>query len=128
MKRLLIVFLALVFTNVLAHADEKHANLGERATELKAEGKSLDIHPDLTQIRIMHPEFLLHKRTQTLRQGIRTKRDSLKACVNCHSSIDSRGDYIPINQKDQFCATCHQKVGTSVDCFSCHRTTPKEDF
>jgi len=82
MKRLLIVFLTVFLTSVFAHAD-KHVNLGDRASELKEEGKSEDIHPDLKEIRIMHPNFLMHKRDKTLRQGIRTKRNSLKACVNC---------------------------------------------
>lgn len=124
MNRLLIVFLTLAVTNVFAHSD-KHINLGDRATELKNEGRSKDIHPSLSEIRKMHSEFLLHKRDKTLRQGIRTKYNSLKACVNCHSTIKNN-EYIPINAPDQFCSTCHQKVGTNLDCFSCHRTTPKE--
>jgi hypothetical protein len=124
MKHLLVIFLTLSLNTVLAHDDE-HANLGDRATELKDEGKSKDIHPSLDEIRKMHPEFLLHRRDQTLRQGVRTQRDSLKGCVDCHSSTKN-DEYVPINAPDQFCSTCHQKVGTSLDCFSCHRTTPKE--
>jgi hypothetical protein len=38
---------------------------------LEDEGKSRDIHPSLSEIRKMHPEFLLHKRDKTLRQGVR---------------------------------------------------------
>lgn len=126
MKRLLIVFITLVLSSVSAYAD-KHIYLGDRATELKEEGKSRDIHPSLAEIRKMHPEFLNHKRDQTLRQGIRTKHDSLKACVDCHSTTKN-DEYVPINTLNQFCSTCHQKVGISVDCFSCHRTTPQEDL
>ncbi|WP_237732665.1 sulfur reduction protein DsrJ [Bathymodiolus thermophilus thioautotrophic gill symbiont] len=126
MKHLLIIFLTLALNTVSAHSD-KHVNLGDRATELKEEGKSRDIHPSLVEIRKMHPEFLLHKRDKTLRQGVRTRRNSLKECVNCHSS-SKNGEYIPVNAPDQFCSTCHQKVGTSLDCFSCHRTTPKEEL
>ncbi|BAS68236.1 intracellular sulfur oxidation protein DsrO [endosymbiont of Bathymodiolus septemdierum str. Myojin knoll] len=127
MRHLSIILLALAFTNVFAHGSDKHTNLGDRATELKEEGKSRDIHPSLAEIRKMHPEFLKHKRDKTLRQGVRTKRNSLKACVNCHSSSKD-GEHIPVNAPDQFCSTCHEKVGTSLDCFSCHRTTPKEDL
>ena len=127
MNRLLIILLALSYTSVFAHSGEGHINLGDKASELEDEGKSRDIHPSLSEIRKMHPEFLLHKRDKTLRQGVRTKRDSLKACVNCHSTSKD-GEYIPVNAPDQFCSTCHQKVGVSLDCFSCHRTTPQEDL
>jgi hypothetical protein len=78
MKRLLIVFLALTVTSVFAYGVDKHINLGDRATELKNEGKSRGIHPSLSEIRKMHPEFLLHKRDKTVHQGIRTRRNSLK--------------------------------------------------
>ncbi|SMN00617.1 Sulfite reduction-associated complex DsrMKJOP multiheme protein DsrJ (=HmeF) [uncultured Candidatus Thioglobus sp.] len=126
MKRLLIIFLISMSASAFAHAD-KHINLGDRATELKEEGKSRDIHPSLSEIIKMHPEFLLHKRDKTLRQGVRTKRDSLKECVNCHS-VSKNNEFVPINAPDQFCSTCHQKVGTSLDCFACHRTTPAEEI
>ena len=126
MKHLLIIFLMLSLNIVFAHSNE-HINLGDRATELKKEGKSRDIHPSLAEIRKMHPEFLLHKRDRTLRHGVRTRRDSLKECVDCHSTTKN-DTHIPINAPDQFCSTCHQKVGTSLDCFACHRTTPQEDL
>ena len=45
-------------------------------------------------------------------------------CVNCHAGKDDSGAYAPINESGQFCADCHEQVGTSMDCFSCHRTTP----
>ncbi|KAA0445383.1 MAG: sulfur reduction protein DsrJ [Candidatus Thioglobus sp.] len=127
MRHFPIILLALMFTSVFAHGNDGHINLGDKATELKEEGKSRDIHPSLAEIRKMHPEFLLHKRDQTLRQGIRSKRNSLKACVDCHSSTKN-DEYLPINAPEQFCSTCHQKVGTSLDCFACHRTTPEEEL
>lgn len=126
MSRLLIIFLTLMSYNVSAHSD-KHINIGDRAIELKNKGKTKEIHPSLLEIRKLHPVFLFHKRSQTLRQGIRTKQNSLTACVNCHSSTKDN-EYVPINAPNQFCSACHQKVGTSIDCFSCHRTTPPEDL
>jgi predicted CXXCH cytochrome family protein len=128
MKRLLVIFgISLLMGSAFASVGG-HLNIGDRAQELKDEGKTQEIHPSLQEIRMMHPEFLYHKRDKTLRQGVRSKRNSLKACVNCHSATDTQGEYIPINQQGQFCSTCHQKVGTSLDCFSCHRTTPKEEL
>jgi len=86
-------------------------------------------HDSVSRIRKMHPEFLIHKRDRTLRQGIRTDEDSLTECINCHANTDENtGHYIAVNEQDQFCSSCHKKVSTSVDCFSCHRTTPAEVF
>ncbi|NYT27266.1 sulfur reduction protein DsrJ [Candidatus Thiodubiliella endoseptemdiera] len=127
MKHLLIIFLTLSLNSVFAYDGDKHVNLGDKATELKEEGRSRDIHPSLSEIRKMHPAFLMHKRDKTLRQGVRSKRNSLKQCVDCHSATKN-DEYVPVNAPDQFCSTCHQKVGTSLDCFSCHRTTPEEDL
>jgi hypothetical protein len=127
MYRLLVIFLSCVLSvSAFAHGGEEHYNIGDRAASLKEEGKV--IHKDLSVMRKMHPEFLYHKRDETLRKGVRTQQNSLKLCVNCHSTTDKSGEFMPIDDKNQFCATCHQKVGTSLDCFSCHRNTPKEDL
>ena len=126
MKYVLFIFISLMLSNLYGHSDD-HINIGDKAQVYKDEGRTEEIHPDLKEIRIMHPEFLLHKRDKTLRQGVRTESNSLKACVDCHSSTDTKNEYISINQQEQFCSTCHKKVGISLDCFSCHRNTPKED-
>ena len=126
MKYVLFIFISLMLSNMYGHADD-HINIGDKAQVYKDAGRTEEIHPDLKEIRIMHPEFLLHKRDKTLRQGVRTESNSLKACVDCHSSTDTKNEYISINQQEQFCSTCHKKVGISLDCFSCHRNTPKED-
>ncbi len=134
MSRLLIVFLSVMLSSVIAHADHHIPNFGEKATEFKDEGKEahkrdgMSHAASLIMQRKMHPELLSHKRDKTLRQGVRGGNVQLKKCVECHTSVDKSGDYIPVNAPDQFCSTCHQKVGTSLDCFSCHRTTPAEEM
>lgn len=125
MPGLLVVFLSLFASSVFAHTD-KHANLGKEATAIQAAGKTH--HQSISVIRKMHPELLNHKRDKTLREGVRTKKHSLKGCVSCHANKDqASGQYHPVNMQDQFCATCHQQVGVSVDCFGCHRTTPSKE-
>jgi hypothetical protein len=126
MRYLLIILFTLSIQSAMAHGSEIRHAIGDRAQALKSEKKV--IHEDLSVIRKMHPQILYHKRDKTLRQGVRTRQDSLKACVNCHVNTDQHGEYLPINQKDQFCSTCHQKVGVSLDCFSCHRNIPKGDL
>lgn len=126
MYGLIVMFLTLLFGGAFAHSD-LHVELGDEAKSIQESGETH--HKSLSVIRKMHPEILNHKRDKTSRQGVRTKENSLKGCVHCHSSKDTEtGQYYPINTQDQFCATCHQKVSVSVDCFGCHRTTPQEDL
>ncbi len=78
-------------------------------------------------MRINHPALLNHKRDKTVRQGIRTKTDSLQNCVNCHVTKDEKGEFIKANAPEQgFCAACHEYVAVKITCFDCHRTTPDE--
>ncbi|BBB23000.1 intracellular sulfur oxidation protein DsrJ [Abyssogena phaseoliformis symbiont OG214] len=125
MNRLLVIFLTLLVSSVFAHTNE-HASLGEQASSIKASGKVF--HESVSIIRKMHPEFLRHKRDKTLRQGVRTDEYSLKGCVSCHANKDkTNNQYHSVDKKGQFCSDCHEQVSVSLDCFSCHRTTPKED-
>ncbi len=120
MNRLLIVFLTLLVSSVFAHT-----NLGEQASSIKASGKVF--HESISIIRKIHPEFLRHKRDKTLRQGVRTDEYSLKGCVSCHVNKDkTNNQYYSVDKKGQFCSDCHEQVSVSLDCFSCHRTIPKE--
>ncbi|MDC9726230.1 MAG: cytochrome c3 family protein [Candidatus Thioglobus sp.] len=134
MSRLLIVFLSVMLSSVVAQADHHIPNLGEKATEFKDEGKEAHKRDGMSHAaslilqRKMHPELLSHKRDKTLRQGVRGGVVQLSKCVECHTSVDKDGEFIPVNAPDQFCSTCHKKVGTSLDCFSCHRTTPAEEM
>ncbi len=137
MKHLLTIFLIAISVSmsVQIHADNRIPNLGDKANKCK-DDECKEVHklPNISRTqslviqRKMHPEFLLHKRDRTLRQGVRGGRASLAKCVNCHTSVDKNGEYIPVNAPQQFCSTCHKQVGTSMDCFSCHRTTPAEDM
>lgn len=121
MVRLFVIFLSLAFSIAFAYSDERI--LGDEATAIQVAGKTY--HQGVSMIRKMHPEFLLHKRDKTSRQGVRTKEHSLKGCVSCHASKDENiNQYHPVNQKNQFCSDCHQQLSVTIDCFGCHRTRP----
>ena len=124
MNRWMVLLLSLMVTSVFAHDRSEHT-LGTEADSIKSSGKTY--HKSISMIRKMHPEFLNHKRDKTLRQGVRTEEYSLSGCVTCHASKkDQSNDYHAIDASEQFCSDCHQKVAVTVDCFSCHRTTPAE--
>jgi hypothetical protein len=76
-------------------------------------------------MRRNHMDLIQHDRDVTVHQGIRTVDGSLSECINCHVNQDDSGAPMPVNGPDQFCAGCHEYIGTTLDCFSCHSTVPR---
>jgi hypothetical protein len=68
------------------------------------------------EMRRNHMKMLLHQRDETVHEGIRTKRFSLKGCVDCHASRKTGS----VLGKDGFCASCHAYAAVKIDCFECH--------
>lgn len=73
-----------------------------------------------------HMKFLLHQRDETMHNGIRTKKYSLKECINCHANKDDAGNYIPVTAEGEFCQSCHSYASVKLDCFECHATKPRD--
>ena len=78
------------------------------------------------EMRREHMNMLLHKRDQTMHDGIRTKHASLVECINCHVTPDKTGKVARIDDGEHFCASCHIAASVSVDCFECHADRPVE--
>ncbi len=68
------------------------------------------------EMRRNHMKFLLHQRDQTVHEGLRERRFSLKNCVDCHASRKTGS----VLGKDGFCASCHAYASVQIDCFECH--------
>jgi len=79
-------------------------------------------------MRANHMDYLLHKRNQTMRQGIRTKKHSLVECINCHATPNTDGKIVRISDDSHFCASCHRAASVKLDCFECHADRPVESF
>lgn len=90
-------------------------------------GKGTSCVEPVDIMRKNHMVFLLHKRDQTMHEGIRTKKYSLKECINCHVQKNNSGQYISINAEGQFCQSCHSYASVHIDCFECHATKPDTD-
>ncbi len=73
-------------------------------------------------MRRNHMEVLDGHRDETVIKGIRTKKYSLKECINCHVS-EKTGSVAAA--KDDFCVSCHSYASVKIDCFECHSTKPK---
>ncbi|MDH5356407.1 MAG: Hdr-like menaquinol oxidoreductase cytochrome c subunit [Gammaproteobacteria bacterium] len=75
-------------------------------------------------MRREHMNLLLHKRDQTMYDGIRTKRASLNECIDCHVTPDANGKTARADDETFFCSSCHIAASVSIDCFDCHGDRP----
>jgi hypothetical protein len=117
----------------MANAQESSCGSAEESDEASDCRVPMPIHPEgkgehcvkeIPFMRRNHMNLILHKRNLTMRQGIRTPEFSLKECVACHAKQRPDGSYIPVDDPDQFCRSCHSYAGIQPDCFQCHATTP----
>ena len=76
---------------------------------------------DTETMRREHPDMLKHQRDQTMHDGIRTPKHSLKECVQCHASTKTGS----VLGDKGFCQNCHAYASVKIDCFSCHASKPK---
>jgi len=85
-----------------------------------------EAHPEgNVTIRKNHPSLLSHQRDETMRQGKRPLKESLKACLACHQVRDNSGDVVGKDDPRFFCTACHAYTATTIDCFQCHNDRPK---
>ena len=82
---------------------------------------------DTPFMRRNHMELLRHQRDETLRKGVRSKKYSLKNCINCHVTERADGTIASIKSRDHFCSSCHAYAAVKLDCFECHATAPDGD-
>lgn len=73
-------------------------------------------------MRRNHMKVLDGHRDEAVIEGIRTKKYSLKECINCHAS-ETTGSVAAA--KDDFCVSCHSYASVKIDCFECHSTKPQ---
>lgn len=92
----------------------------------KADGMDACVAPT-PFMRRSHFELIKHQRDITVHEGIRLTDNSLAGCVDCHVRKDVSGTHVAINASGEFCAACHEFTATTMDCFTCHATTPVGD-
>jgi hypothetical protein len=77
------------------------------------------------EMRKNHMKYILHKRDQTMHEGIRTTQYSLKECINCHVSAAQDAPRFP--SEKHFCNSCHTYAAVTIDCFQCHADRPVKE-
>lgn len=75
-------------------------------------------------MRRNHMNLLRHQRDDTLREGVRGARFSLKDCVACHAVPGADGRPVAAEDPRHFCSACHRYAAVRIDCFQCHASRP----
>ena len=88
-------------------------------------GKGDQCVEDTEFMRSNHMELLLHQRDETMYRGIRTKKHSLKNCMECHVVTDELNQPVSAANPKHFCRVCHDYASVSIDCFQCHASKPR---
>ena len=87
-------------------------------------GKGEKCVEDTEFMRSNHMELLLHQRDETMHQGIRTKKHSLKECISCHAVNGADNQPVSVANPKHFCRVCHDYASVQIDCFECHASKP----
>lgn len=77
-------------------------------------------------MRRFHMTALKHQRDDTVHEGIRTEKFSLKGCIDCHQVKGADDKPVTVADPKHFCRTCHDYAAVRVDCFECHASRPGE--
>ena len=102
------------------------ARAGEPAWLPKpARGQGEKCVADTDWMRRNHMTVLMHQRDDTVHDGIRTTRFSLKGCIDCHAVKGADGKPVTVASPKHFCRTCHDYAAVRVDCFECHASRPE---
>ena len=115
MPRLLPALLLLLASLPAAAADEA----GRVPLPVIDSGPTEQCVEPVAFMRRNHMELILHQRDETVHRGIRTKRHSLRNCINCHA-VDAAGQPVTLDDPDHFCVSCHRYAAVKIDCFGCH--------
>jgi hypothetical protein len=73
-------------------------------------------------MRKNHMDLLKHQRDDTVRQGVRGEKYSLKTCIECHASRETAS---VTKASTNFCVSCHSYAAVKIDCFECHASQPQ---
>ncbi len=115
------VLAALVALPLVAAGDAQAGPVGPKLPKAIKGEKCVTPTPD---IRRRHMIYLDHHRDDTVHKGIRTKKFSLKGCIECHAVKGEDGAFLTKDDPRHFCRVCHDYAAVKMDCFDCHASRP----
>lgn len=89
------------------------------------EGQGARCVEDTDFMRRNHMDLLEHQRDETMLKGVRTKKYSLKECLDCHVVYGADEVAVTASSPSHFCRSCHDYAAVSIDCFECHASRPE---
>ena len=106
--------------HVAVRASEAVASRASEPAIERARGERCIADPAF--MRRNHMDLLRHQRDETVHEGMRGQRFSLKGCIDCHAS---RTTMSVAQASGDFCVACHSYAAVKIDCFECHSSQPR---
>ena len=121
-----LVLLTLAGLAAVAFAAEQDAATGRVPYPDIARGQGENCVEDTEFMRRNHMDLLMHQRDDTVFEGIRSERHSLKECVSCHAVQGPDSIPVTVASPEHFCRSCHDYAAVKIDCFQCHASRPEQ--
>jgi len=122
-----LVLLTLAGLAAVAFAADQDDTTGRVPYPVIAQGQGENCVEDTEFMRRNHMDLLLHQRDDTVFEGIRGKRHSLRECIDCHAVAGADSIPITVTSPEHFCRSCHDYAAVTIDCFQCHASRPEQD-
>ncbi len=122
-----LVLLTLAGLAAIAFAANQDDTTGRVPYPVIAKGQGENCVEDTEFMRRNHMDLLLHQRDDTVFEGIRGKRHSLKECIDCHAVRGADSIPVTVTSPEHFCRSCHDYAAVTIDCFQCHASRPEQD-
>ena len=109
---------------VVSAAGEEESETSRVARPEIPKGQGESCVEDTDFMRRNHMTLLMHQRDDTVLEGIREKKHSLKECVSCHVVTGPDAMAVTAASPKHFCRSCHDYAAVKIDCFQCHASRP----
>jgi cytochrome c553 len=123
-----LVLLTLAGLAAVAFAAEQDVATGRVPYPDIARGQGENCVEDTDFMRRNHMNLLMHQRDDTVFNGVRSKRHSLKECVSCHAVQGPDSIPVTVASPEHFCRSCHDYAAVNIDCFQCHASRPEQEI
>jgi hypothetical protein len=110
---------------VSAAGEEEGATSRVPAPDIPA-GRGEFCVEDTEFMRRNHMNLLMHQRDDTMLEGIRGGKHSLKECIDCHAVEGPDAMAVTVSSPKHFCRSCHDYAAVKIDCFDCHASRPED--
>lgn len=124
---IVLVLFSLARLAAVSAAEEEKGTTSRVPVPDIAEGRGEFCVEDTEFMRRNHMRLLMHQRDDTMLEGIRGGKHSLKECIDCHAVEGPDAIAVTVSSPKHFCRSCHDYAAVQIDCFDCHASRPEPD-